>query len=182
MHWMASRRHALASVSAVALLTVALLSGCVGEPAVPLDVPARQPGQALFDEAGILDADNASLVAALEALQAQGWDVALVTFESVDANLGMADRAGRKVIDAWGVDLALVAVAAPGDFASTSSTRRRYFGLTARTIRSVSPSLRERIAEELVPRLAAKNQWTQAFTLALTELAQAERPATEATS
>lgn len=182
MHWMSSRRLPFAWVLAAVLLTVALLSGCSGEPAVPLDVPARQPGQVLFDRASILDANDSHLLEALDALQAQGWDVALVTFESAEANLGMADRAGKKVIDAWGVDLALVAVAAPGDFASTSSTRRRYFGLTARNIRSVSPSLRERIAEELVPQLAAKNQWTQGFTLALTELAQAERAAAEATN
>jgi hypothetical protein len=149
--------------SALAALLL-LFAGC-GEPAIDVDIPGRQPGQVLLDEAGLLDADVAERAAALPA------DVVLLTFESPHASLGHADRAGRALLDAWAADVALVAVAAPGDFTSTDEAdRRRFFGVVAADVRAISRDARERIAEQAVPPLAAANDWAAAFRAALDEL------------
>ncbi|HWH33293.1 MAG TPA: hypothetical protein VNU01_11550 [Egibacteraceae bacterium] len=153
----------------VAVLALAL--GACGEPEVPLQVPPRGADDVVIDDARILDVD--ALARDLYAFRHQGWDPVLVTFEAEGASMGMADRAGRKVIEAWGADLAIVAVAEPGDFRATGSERRRFFGLFARDVREVPRDVRERIVEELVPPIAARNDWTEAFHVAVTELAGA---------
>lgn len=158
------RRRLAAAVAALALLTA-----CGGEPAVHLDVPDREQGRRVLDLAGVLD--DAVADSALRRLEAAGHDVVLVTWESEDAGMGTADRLGRKVLDAWEADIALVAVAAPGDFDSREAGRERYFGLFAREVRAVPAGLRERIAEELVPPIAARNDWTLAFDTAARALA-----------
>lgn len=156
--------------AAVAVLTL-VLSAC-GEPPVPLNVPERDFAQAVLDEAGIIDEDDRALQLALFELRQLGWDPVLVAFEAADANMGLADRAGRKVLDAWGAEVALVAVADPGHFTRRGADRERFFGLFARDVREVPRDVRERIAEQLVPPVAARNDWTGAFALALRELAE----------
>lgn len=154
-----------------ALAALALGLAACGEPPVPLDVPARGFDQSVLDLAGVVDEDDPALVRALTELRELGWDPVLVAFQADGANMGMADRAGRKVLDAWHADLALVAVAEPRQFTSTDADRRRYFGLFARDVREVPRGVRERVVEELVPPVAARNDWTAAFALALRELA-----------
>lgn len=156
----------------VALLVAATLglTAC-GEPAVPLEVPERRFDQVVLDQAHILG--EGALDRPLAELRHLGWDPVVVTFEAEGANMGMADRAGRKVIDAWGADLAIVAVAEPGDFTSRDEERKRYFGLFARNVRDVPRGVRERIVEQLVPPVARRNDWDEVFALAVRELAAA---------
>lgn len=156
---------------AALLAGLALVTAC-GEPPVPLEVPERNFDQVVLDTARILAEDYRGLQVALGELRHQGWDPVLVTFEAEGANMGMADRAGRKVIEAWGADLAIVAVAEPGDFDSEAEDRERFFGLFARNVRDIPRGLRERIVEQLVPPIAARNDWTEAFRVAVTELAR----------
>ena len=158
---------------AAALAALALGSAACGEPPVPLEVPARALGQSMLDLADVIDEDDAALIAALGELRDLGWDPVLVAFAADAANMGMADRAGRKVLDAWDADLALVAVAEPGHFTRQDIDRARFFGLFARDVREVPRGVRERVVEELVPPVAARNDWTAAFALALRELAEA---------
>ena len=156
---------------AAALLGLSLALGtaaCSGEPPVPLEVPQRGANQVFLDRAGILD--EGQLAPLVNEFRHRGWDPVLVTFETEDASLGMADRAGRKVIEAWGADLAIVAVAAPGDFDSDAPDRRRYFGLFARNVRDIPRAARERIVEELIPPIAAANRWDDVFATAVREL------------
>jgi hypothetical protein len=141
-----------------------VLAAC-GEPAVDAPLPAREPGAVMVDDAGLL---GAQVRARLERMPV---DVVALTFESPDASLGHADRAGRALLEAWGADVALVAVARPGDFASTDEeARQRFFGVVAADVRAVSRTARERIADEIVPPLAAVNDWEAAFLAALDEL------------
>lgn len=153
------------------VLTLTLAVAACGEPEVPLDVPPRGVDDAVIDHARILDVDE--LAGALEAFRHQGWDPVLVTFEAEGAGMGMADRAGRKVIEQWGADLAIVAVAEPGHFTREGEDRERFFGLFARDVREVPRDVRERIVEELVPPVAARNDWTEAFLVAVRELTEA---------
>lgn len=155
---------------AIALLLAALLlAACAGEPPVPLQVPERGTGDVFIDAARILD--EGEIAPALYEFRHQGWDPVLVTFEAEGASMGMADRAGRKVIEAWGADLALVAVAEPGHFDSDDPERKRFFGLFARNVRDIPRDTRERIVEELVPPIAARNDWDEVFLTAVRELA-----------
>lgn len=156
---------------AAAVAVMALMTAC-GEPAVPLEVPQRDFDQVVLDTARILDEEDRELQVALGELRHQGWDPVLVTFQAEGANMGMADRAGRKVIDAWGADLAIVAVAEPGDFDSEAEDRERFFGLFARNVRDIPRGLRERIVEELIPPVARGNDWMEVFKVAVTELAE----------
>jgi len=157
------------------LLALLLTAGC-GEPAVDFALPQRGDGQVLLDDAGIL---SAQVERELRAASENGVDVVGLTYETEQANRGEANRAGQRVIVDWGADVVLVAVARPGDFASTvddredPADRQRAFGLEAADPYAVSRDVRERIAEVVVPEYAADNDWDGAFLAALDELALA---------
>lgn len=154
--------------SLLAVAGAALLFGC-GEPAVDLDVPARQEGQVLLDEAGILEGTD--IDARLRDLAEEGLDVVAVTYETPRAGLGESRRAGQLVLERWRADIALVAVARPGDFTATDpEDRERFFGLESADHFAVPRGLRERIAEEQAPPLAADNDWPGVFSMAVDEL------------
>lgn len=150
----------------IAALLVAA-AGC-GEPAVDLDVPARAAGQHVLDRAGLLGTSD--IGERLAALAEQGIDVVAVTYETPQASLGEGSRAGRLVVERWDADIALVAVAAPGDFAAAGEDRQRFFGLESADRYAVPRGLRERIAEQRAPPLAADNAWPEVFAAALDEL------------
>lgn len=154
---------------AALVLALALTAACAGEPAVPLEVPVRADGAQVLDLAGIVD--DEALAARLSELREAGHDTVAVTWETPEASMGMADRLGRKVLDTWDADIALVAVAVPGDFDASGEERDRFFGLFAREVRAVPAGLREHIAEELVPPIAARNDWDDAFREAAAALA-----------
>lgn len=147
------------------LAAVLVAAGC-GEPAVDLVIPQRD-GARVLDRADILDDD--ALVIALETVP--GLDVVAVTYETEQASCGEAFRAGEAVVAAWDADIALVAVATPGDFESTAADRERCLGLQTRTATTVSRAVREEIAEQLVPPPAAENDWQAAFGAAVERLA-----------
>lgn len=145
-----------------------LLTGC-GEPAVDFDPPAREAGQHVLDEAELLEGSD--VPGRLAALAETGLDVVAVTYESPQAGLGENRRAGQLMVEEWGADIALVAVAVPGDFTSTDTeTRSRFFGLESADQFAVPRGLRERIAEELAPPLAAENDWHAVFSMAVDEI------------
>ena len=151
------------------LLALALtgLVAC-GEPAVDLTLPERPPGEHVLDEAGILD--KGQLHDRLSQLEQSGMDVVALTFETEQASCGEAFRAGSLFVQRWDADVALVAVAKPGDFTATEDSRVRCLGVQPRDTRAVPGDLRERIAEELVPPFAAENDWTGAFIVAIDAL------------
>lgn len=157
-------------VVAVVVAALLVLAAC-GEPAVDLSVPARDPGQHVLDAAGILE--GTAVAERLAALEDAGLDVVAVTYETPRAGLGEGRRAGQLLIEEWGADIALVAVADPGDFTSTDvEARRRFFGLEPSDTVVVPRSLRERIAEERAPPLAEANDWPGVFTMAIDEIEQ----------
>lgn len=151
-----------------------LVAAACGEPAVDLDVPERADGQTVLDLAGILDQDA---LAPLLAGVAPGSDVVAVTYETGQASAGEASRAGREVLDAWDADVVLVAVAQPGDFASTADdptqegSRQRFFGIEPADRYAVPGGLREEVVEGAVPPVAATNDWQGVFATAARELA-----------
>lgn len=148
------------------VLAALLLAAC--EPAVDVAIPEREPGQVLLDQAGILDE---RVEQRLRAFGEQGRDVVALTYETEQVTRGEASRAGRELVEAWGADVALVAVSRPGDFASTdTSTRERVFGLEAADAYDISRDLREQIVETLVPPVAGENDWPGVFLLALDRL------------
>jgi hypothetical protein len=158
------------------LLVLALLvAGCAGEPAVDLEVPPRAEGQTVLDRAGILDDD--AVASALGGLREQGYDAVAVTYETERAGRGEATRAGRLVVDRWGADVVLVAVAQPGDFDSRITDREdpdqreRFFGIEPADTFAVPGSLREEIVEGTIPPIAADNDWQRVFTVAAQDLA-----------
>jgi hypothetical protein len=146
-----------------------LLTGC-GEPAVDVDIPQRPDGAHVLDLAGVLDAE--ALERDLVALAGSGLDVVALTYETEQAGCGEAFRAGSQFVEAWDADVALVAVAKPGDFAATAETRVRCLGVQPRDPQAVPGGVREQIAEELVPPFAERNDWTGAFAIAVDTLAQ----------
>jgi hypothetical protein len=158
----ASPRALLAVVAAVLLLV-----GC-GEPPVDLDVPRRGADQHVLDEAGILDASIEERLAELS--EDSGYDVVALAFTDDRSSLGQADRGGRMLLREWGADIVLVAVARPDDFTSTAEDRSRFFGVFSADRFDVSRDLRERIIFDAVQRLAAENEWTQAFHAGIAEL------------
>lgn len=163
------RRRLAATLTVTALALGALaLAGC-GEPAVDLALPDREVGQHVADQAGVLDGTD--LEERLAALADAGLDVVAVTYESDRAGLGESRRAGQLVVARWGADIALVAVAAPGDFTSSDvDARRRFFGLEPADTFAVPRGLRERVAEERAPPLAETNDWPAVFTMAVEEI------------
>jgi len=157
------------------VVVLALAGGC-GEPPVDFALPQRAEGQVLLDDAGIL---SEQVEQGLRAASEYGVDVVGLTYETEQANRGEANRAGQRVIADWDADVVLVAVARPGDFASTlddredPADRRRAFGLEAADPYAVPRDVRERIAEVVVPEHAQDNDWDAAFLAALDELALA---------
>lgn len=147
-------------------VVMGLLLGLVacGEPAVDVDLPARQGDQRVADLAGILDAP--ALQDRLAELADDGLEVVALTYETDQANCGEAFRAGLEFATAWDADVALVAVARPGDFTSTAEDRERCLGLRPVDDFAVGRGTREEIAEVLVPPLAAENRWDEAFGVA----------------
>lgn len=156
----------------VLLLTLLLAVGVTacGEPPIDVDLPARTDGDHVADLAGILDAD--ALDAQLAEIAADGLDVVALTYTTPQANCGEAFRAGLAFAQAWEADVALVAVARPGDFESTDDGRLRCLGLRPVDEFAVPGGLREEIAEGLVPPIAAENDWDGAFTAAADRLAE----------
>ncbi|MEX0658075.1 MAG: hypothetical protein WD080_02985 [Egibacteraceae bacterium] len=154
----------------VAALAIAVLAlgGC-GEPDVDLDLPARAPDQHILDTAGVLDGSD--VAERLDALADEGLDIVAVTYETPRASLGESRRAGQLVVEEWGADIALVAVAAPDNFTSTDDrTRERFFGLEPAGTVTVPRGLRERVAEERAPVLAEVNDWPGVFAMAIDEI------------
>lgn len=143
-----------------------LLAGC-GEEDPDLDLGERGDEQVIADQAGILDASVEDALRGIE-----DWDVVAVAYETPQANAGEAHRAGEAVVEAWDADVALVSVAAPGDFTSTEDDRRRFFGATPADVRAVPGGLREELAEEVVPPHAADNDWPAAFVAAAERLGE----------
>ena len=152
------------------LVAVVLFAGC-GEPAVDVSLPPREQGQQVLDQAGILD--GADIAERLEGLRDGGLDVVALTYESEQAGCGEAFRAGGEIVQLWDVDVAVVAVADPGDFAAEAAPRQRCLGVRPRDAELVPGGVRERIAEQLVPPIAARNDWTGAFSVAIDAIAEA---------
>jgi hypothetical protein len=168
---------------ALAALVLALLVGGCGEPEVDLALPERAPGQAVLDQADVLD--DGALVGVLAPLRELGYDAVAVTYESQQAGRGEAARAGRRIVEEWGADVVLVAVAQPGDFASTvvdredPEDRQRFFGIEPADTFAVPGGLREEIVEDTVPAIAEDNDWQAVFTTAADRLTEGLREATD---
>lgn len=158
--------------SALLGVVLALLTAACGEPAPDISLPPREGDSRIADEAGVLSAaEREQLQARLDEVAADGQDIVALTYETEQANCGEAYRAAKQFVERWEADVALVAVAAPGDFASTESTRQRCLGVQPRDDRAVPGGLREEIAEVLVPPKAADNDWYGAFSVAVDALA-----------
>lgn len=165
-------RRALVPVTVVVAVVAVLL--LARDPAPDLTPPPRPDGVHVLDPAGVLgDPATGALARDLDTLAASGWDVVAVAYTSPQASEGEAQRGGRAVLEAWGADVVLVAVAVPGGFADTAEDRRRYFGIEAGSVRAVPARLREDITEEVVAPLAAENDWSAALQAAAAELAAA---------
>jgi uncharacterized membrane protein YgcG len=153
------------------VLVLALALGACGEPAVDIEIPQRPDGEYVLDSAGILD--EAALEQRLAKVADAGTDIVALTYETEQASCGEAYRAARQFVRTWNADIALVAVAHPGDFASDDEqSRERCLGVQPLEDRAVPGDLRERIAEELIPPLTADNDWDAAFEVAVDALAK----------
>lgn len=153
------------------LLVVALLLVACGEPPVDVAIPPREGEGRVADLAGILDV--AAVEDALDdASAATALDTVALTYTTEQASCGEAFRAGGALLAAWDADVALVAVARPGDFEATGADRERCVGIRPADDFAVPSGLREEIAERLVPPLAADNRWTDAFVVAAERLAE----------
>ena len=149
------------------LLTVALalvVSAC-GEPPIAFDIPARD-GRQVLDDAGILDRD--ALEAALVEHAEAGVDIVALTYTVEGANCGEAFRAGREFVQAWEADVAIVAVAEPGDFEDADG--ERCVGLAPLDDFELGRGTREEISEVIWPPLIADNAWVEIFDVAADEL------------
>lgn len=151
------------------LLGIVLVVSC-GEPPVDVSFPEREAEQHVLDQAGILDAD--ALEARLAEVAGEGLDIVALTYETQQASCGEAFRAAREFVRTWDADIALVAVARPGDFGSTDEQRQRCLGVQPLDDRAIPGALRERIAEELVPPKASANDWDAAFDVAVDALVE----------
>jgi len=152
-----------------AVIAAAALVGC-GEPAIAIDIPQRDEDAHVADVAMILSPDVEQTVA--KASADSDLDIAVLTYETPQASCGEAFRAGAELVQAWSADVAVVAVARPGDFSATGDTRERCVGVRPRDEALVSGGLRERIATEVVPPLAASNRWDDAIEAAVSAIAQ----------
>lgn len=157
--------------SVAAAVFVVVLAAC-GEPAVDVTLPERSDAGHVADLAEVLEPEQRSeLEGRLGEIATDGPDIVALTYTTEQANCGEAYRAARRFVEEWEADIALVAVAEPGDFTSTSADRRRCLGVQPRDDRAVPGDLRERIAETLVPPKAADNDWFGAFSVAAEALA-----------
>lgn len=147
------------------LIALAAFAVACGEPPVDVAIPERAGGATVVDHAGILTGSEIEAV-----LGDMPADVVALTFESGDATLGEAHRAAQALLRAWGADVVLVAAARPGDFGSDSESRRRFFGVFPADRFRVPGGVRERIVEEVVPPLAADNDWPGVFRAAADEV------------
>ncbi len=145
------------------VVAAAALIAC-GEPPIDVTIPAREDGAQIADLAGVLDRE--ALQPRLAPAGEADLDIVALTYETQQASCGEAYRAATEFVDAWDADVAIVAVARPGDFSSTAENRQRCVGIQPRDPRGVSADLRERIAEEIVPPIAADNDWTGVFSAA----------------
>lgn len=150
---------------ALLLMVLGLALLACGEPPVDVTIPPRQDDARIADQAGVLDA--AAVNEALAAADADGRDIVVLTYETPQAGCGEAYRAAQEFVARWDADVALVAVARPGDFASQEENRQRCVGIQPRDPRGLPAGLREQIAEEIVPPHAGENDWTGAFTAAI---------------
>jgi len=155
-----------------AVLLLCVLAACTGEPEPDLELPERASGQIVFDGADILD--DGAVAAALGDIEA--FDAVAVTYETDAANAGEARRAAQRVLAEWDADLVVVAVAQPGDFASSDPDRERFVGVEPAYSFAVPGGLREQIAEESLGEVATGNDWTAVFTTAADLLAEGLRP------
>lgn len=154
-----------------AVVAAALLVAACGEPPISVDLPQRDDGQHVADLAGVFDDTQArDLQGRLRAAAADGTDIVALTYEAEGATCGEAYRAATQFVRAWEADIALVAVARPGDFTATAQQRRRCLGVQPRDDRAVPGDLREQIAEEIVPPLTQDNDWNGAFVAAVEAL------------
>jgi uncharacterized membrane protein YgcG len=153
---------------AVLLVLLVALTGC-GEPEIVAEIPPRPEGQHVSDQAGILAAG--ALEARLAQVAEAGPDIVVLTYETEQFSCGEAFRAGKDFVETWAADIAVVAIAKPGDFTSDDDDRQRCLGVQPRDDRSVPGDLRERIAEELVPPQTAENDWDGAVLTAVDALA-----------
>ena len=160
------------AVGLAAFAALATLTGC-GEPPVDVAIPQRQPGEHVVDQAGVFSAtERRHLHDRLADVAESGPDIVALTFETAAANCGEAYRAAKDFVERWEADIAVVAVAAPGDFTATETDRKRCLGVQPLDDRAVPAGLREEIAEELVPPKAADNDWAGAFEVAVDALAE----------
>lgn len=157
----------LAQTVAAVVLTAMPLLAC-SEPDVDVRIPERDGHVA--DLAGILQTE--ALEARLEQIAADGLDIVALTYTTPQANCGEAFRAGGQMVARWQADVALVAVARPGDFSATGEDRERCLGLRPIDDYSISRDLREEVVEALVPPLAVDNRWNEAFGAAADALAR----------
>ncbi|MPZ72949.1 MAG: hypothetical protein GEU74_06905 [Nitriliruptorales bacterium] len=155
----------------VAGVVCAVLVGC-GEPPVAVDMPQRRDDRHVADLAQALGEHTEDLDTRLRRMGAAGRDIVALTYETAEASCGEAYRAANEFVRVWEADIAIVAVARPGDFRSTESDRRRCLGVQPRDERAVPAAVREQIAEQIVPPLAADNQWHEAFVAAAEALAE----------
>ena len=156
-----------AAAAGAALLI--LLAGC-GEPAIDVEIPQRPGKERVADLAGILDVE--ALEARLAEAAEGGIDIVALTYETEQAGCGEAYRAAQEFVQKWAANVALVAVAQPGDFTSEEEARERCFGLQPRVGEDISGGLREKIAEALVPVETADNDWDGAFAVAVDALVE----------
>lgn len=158
-------------LSFAAAAATVLLVAC-GEPAVGVEMPERPAGEHVADLAHVFGGRAHELNTRLVQIASDGPEIVALTYETDEATCGEAYRAARQFVEEWDADVAIVAVAAPGDFGSTADDRRRCVGVQPRDERAVPGGLREEIAEEIVPPEAADNEWTDAFLAAAEALAQ----------
>ena len=91
-----------------------------------------------------------------------------LTYTVEGANCGEAFRAGREFVQAWEADVAVVAVAEPGDFDDADGDR--CVGLAPLDDFELGRGTREEVSEVIWPPLIDDNAWGEIFDVAADEL------------